>query len=215
VAGPYIATGKIMHTDNSVPQADELDSEADTPFDYLMSWGWPDHIETALRRLMWIWFVELAEQDGETTRSGPDDHTAYVKWLIAVHPESPPAVLDVLADEASPALLERIAENPATAPDTLARLASCQSPDVRIAVSRHPCTPPAVLAQLCTDEHPDVRYALAENPTMAGDVLRRLAWDDNPFVAARASQTTIVQKPTFIHQGNFQKRDRGTIVQKA
>ncbi len=181
---------------------DEAQNRADgsaVSLDYYLQWSWPEHIETALRRLLWICLVEAAEGfAGDREVPGRSNHTGYVRWLIATHPDSAPAVLDAMTGKATPELLERIAENPQTWPVTLARLACEPCAAVRIAVAEHPNTPPAILQMLSADSDPDVRYRLSENPLLPQHVRQNLLADDNPYVAARAAQTAQRLAPSAI-----------------
>lgn len=181
---------------------DEAISRADgsaLSLDYYLQWSWPDHIETALRRLLWIGLVEAAEaQPGEFGATTKIDHTGYVKWLIATHPDSPATVLDTITAKAPSELLVRIAENAQTWPTTLARLSCEPFAEVRIAVAENANTPVPILKMLATDSNADVRYRLAESPHLPEDILQDLCADDNPYVAARASQTLARRTPASV-----------------
>ena len=63
-------------------------------FDYYLRWQWPAHIETTLRRMLWMSLVEAAEPGDHRASK----HTAYLRWQISTYPQSPKAVLDVLAN---------------------------------------------------------------------------------------------------------------------
>lgn len=172
------------------------------PLDYFLQFEWPEHIETALRRLLWISLVELAEG-----QCNGDDHTSYVKWLIANHPDSPATVLDYLAvPEAAAKLLIRVAENPQTSAVTLTRLAGHESNEVRVAVADNRNTPPQVINELIKDADLDVRYSLAENANLDLAVLQELAKDENGYVAARAKRTLVRANPGCIRKLNTEFR---------
>jgi hypothetical protein len=109
--------------------------------------------------------------------------------LVAVHPESPGAVLDVIARQDSSAYAERVAENPNTWPSTLKRLAAHAHPDVRIAVAQNSNTPDDACSSLTADEHLDVRYAMAACPDRQPQTLELMLEDENCYVAARAKRT--------------------------
>jgi hypothetical protein len=113
----------------------------------------------------------------------------HVLWLVAVHPESPGAVLDMISRQDSGAYAERVAENPNTWPSTLKRLAAHALPSVRIAVAQNSNTPVDACSSLAADEHLDVRYAMAACPDLDLQTLELLLEDDNCYVAARAKRT--------------------------
>jgi hypothetical protein len=180
------------------------------PYNYLLEWEWPEHIELLIRRLVWARLVELTEAtDGDAP--APSDYlAAKVCWLIASCPQTHPAVLDVLASTNCSAYAERIAENPRTAPSTLARLAGHPLPQVRCAVSENENTPVDVINILVQDEHVDVRYAMAENHNMAEDVLQTLSEDENCYVASRAKRTLNRLAPPSVVTMKLQRTQRAT-----
>jgi len=108
---------------------------------------------------------------------------------IASNPNTPPTILDQLANHHLLDVLVRVAENPSTRSVTLSQLAYHSLPEVRVATAVNMSTPLEHLEQLACDHHPDTRYILAENPHLPGALLERLAKDDNPFVSARAQKT--------------------------
>jgi hypothetical protein len=109
--------------------------------------------------------------------------------LIAANPTTPEHVLNQLALEDDPLLLEQIAENPATPVSTLSNLAAHQNERVRVAISHNPKTPTEIIYALVHDLNADVRYALASNPLLALQVILEICDDENPYVASRAQQT--------------------------
>jgi hypothetical protein len=177
----------------------QFDLNEQSEFDYLLMWEWPEHIETALRRMLWISLVEAAEGSTES------QHTNYVRWLIATHPDSPAAVLDFLANIDNEQLLIRVAENPQTDTATLLRLAKSQYASVRIAVADHANTPIHVIKMLVRDEAVDVRYALAENPALPASLLTELSYDENAYVMMRAKRTLARRNPASVEQFPFQQ----------
>jgi hypothetical protein len=185
--------------------ANPIDNEANQfPLDYFLQFEWPEHIETALRRLLWISLVELAE--GECTGG---DHSSYIKWLVATHPDTPPAVLEYLAmSDESPKLLVRVAENPQTSGTTLTRLAAHENNEVRVAVADNRNTPPQVINELIKDADLDVRYSLAENANLDLAVLQELAKDENGYVAARAKRTLVRANPGCVRKLNTEFRSQ-------
>jgi hypothetical protein len=193
------ATWQLVHKEGQkmVHQTDKPMFEADEQleFDFYLQWEWPDHIETAMRRLLWISLVESAEPGFSAHK-----HTAFIRWQIATFPESPPAVLDFLATLTEADLLVRIAENPQTWPVTLARLARSEHTDVRIAVADNANTPIDVMQLLVSDACPDVRYSMAENPALPARMLQELAADENAYVAHRATRTMARRNPAAVEQ---------------
>lgn len=108
---------------------------------------------------------------------------------IACNPETPSAVLLMLAKLSAPGLLKRIAGNPNCTPELAADIAGHKLPEVRLSVCDNPFVSETIIAQLVNDTSPDVRYALAENHNLAAAVLEVLSEDENPYVANRATRT--------------------------
>jgi len=108
---------------------------------------------------------------------------------IASNRKTPQKVLDELAKEEDPNLLEHIAENESSHPRTLQFLSTHPMHNVRVALTQNLSLPSDIVWKLHSDEHPDVRYSLACNPQIALDVLIALREDENPYVSARAEQT--------------------------
>lgn len=181
---------------NAESQEQELE-RTKFPYRFLLRWTWPDHIDSQLRQLMWVWLTEAADTTSDAERSGYlSDYVAMrLLWLIAVHPESPGAVLDFLARQSAHALAERVAENPSTWPSTLAVLSIHDNPNVRLAVASNPNTSEEIAEELCFDESSDVRYALAECAHRSEEFIDRLLEDENPFVVARARKTKMRISP--------------------
>lgn len=180
-----------------------FDMDEQSEFDYYLMWEWPDHIETAMRRMLWISLVDAAE-GGEV-----HDHTNYVRWLIATHPDSPAAVLDFLSNLDNEELLIRIAEHPQCSAPTLARLAQSKYSTVRMALADNSNTPIHVIKMLTHDESVDLRYAMAENPGLPASLLNELCNDDNAYVASRASRTMARRNPASVqHFPQKHKEDR-------
>jgi hypothetical protein len=157
------------------------------PYRMLLRWSWPEHIEKLIRRLIWLWLVEAAEDKSESEEL--ELLGAHVCWLIAIHPQSPPSVLDVLSQQESTPFCERIAENPNAWPTTLARLSKHKSACVRMAVAENPNTPQEVVCVLAQDDCADVRFAVADNPNHTVAVLETLTHDENCHVAERSKRT--------------------------
>jgi hypothetical protein len=168
-----------------------LSNETDTAsaYSYLLEWQWPEHIESLLRRLLFLSFAELAGDAEEQTIADSDALAAKAMWLISVYPKTSPSILHSLAQQQPARYAERIAENPNSLPETLELLAKHPSENVRAAVAENGNTPAHVLMQLLEDESLDVRYAMAENPNLPELVLQMLEEDDNCYVASRARRT--------------------------
>jgi len=163
------------------------ETEAGSAYSYLLQWEWPEHIESLLRRLLFLSFAELAGDAEESTDA--DALAAKTFWLISVYPKTSPSILHSLAQQLPARFAVRIAENPNTLPETLEYLANHPSEDVRVAVAENGNTPAHVLMQLQEDESADVRYSMAENPNLPELVLQMLEEDDNCYVASRARRT--------------------------
>jgi hypothetical protein len=162
-------------------------------FEFYMLWDWPEHIEQALRRMLWIALVEEAE-DTQTHQS----HTSMLRWIIAGYPESPPEVLAFLSDIGTPALLERVAVNQRTSASTLQKLADHNNIEVRLAVADNSNTPLSTLLEMALKAGADVRYRLAENPSLPAKLLQQLAADSNAYVSWRAQRTLARRNPPAV-----------------
>lgn len=167
--------------------------ESDPSFSYYLNNDCPDkHITQAMHglicRRLSEWQYQNSENQAEMSTT-PDGEALRIRWLIAVNPNTPPSVLETLANSSCPDLLERIAENPATGSVTLARLGFDPSPAVRAAVAENSKTPAETVQMLARDENVDVRYRLAESYHVPVAVLQELAEDENPYVAHRARMT--------------------------
>src|SRR6185437_808376 len=160
-----------------------------------MQFTWPEHIETALRRLLWISLVEQAENSAET-----HSHTTFLRWTMATYPETPPEVLEYLASFDDRQLLIRIAENPQTPAPTLETLSAHQDSEVRVAVADNKATPLPILLQMLSGGDVDIRYRMAENPELPAKMLNQLTEDENAYVASRAQRTLMRRNPAAVHQ---------------
>lgn len=182
---------------DTTPIAEGLDRV--TAYSYLLEWEWPDHIESLLRKLLFMSLTEATSEDTNEEVSGEitdlDRLGAQLAWLISVYPKSNPAILHALALQQPAAFVERIAENPNVLPETLANLAEHPSARVRAAVAENPRTPEEVLLTLIHDESVDVRYAMAENHNLPELTLQLLTEDENCYVSARASRTLCRKAP--------------------
>ncbi|MBX9695784.1 MAG: hypothetical protein K2Z81_25590 [Cyanobacteria bacterium] len=157
------------------------------PFEFLLRWTWPDHIDRMLKLTLWKWLNEEYENCQDTVDS--DYLGTHLCWLIAIHPDTPPAVLDVLANLGSSAFQVRVAENPNTWVTTLARLAKQPSSAVRLAVADNRNTAAETVLMLSEDECADVRFAVAANANHPVTTLKSLTQDENCYVASRAKKT--------------------------
>jgi hypothetical protein len=153
-------------------------------FEFYMLWDWPQHIETALRRMLWIAFVEMAEDINSR-----QPHTCFLRRMIAACPDSPAEALEFLSNFTDPSVLVRVAENPKTAASTLQKLAAHPKLDVRLAVVDNSNTPLPILMEMAIQEGADVRFRLAENPALPAKLLQQLAEDSNAYVSTRAMRT--------------------------
>jgi len=115
--------------------------------------------------------------------------TARIRWSLAINPNTPSPVLEHLAYDGSPHMLERIAENPRTKSATLTRLAAHEDSQVRAAVAENANLSPKTAHCLAKDGSADVRMRLAESYFAPLEVLRTLSSDENPYVQRRAQQT--------------------------
>jgi hypothetical protein len=115
--------------------------------------------------------------------------TARIRWSLAINPNTPSPVLEHLANDNSPSMLERIAENPRASSATLTRLACHGNPQVRAAVAENANLSPKTAWRLAQDASADVRMRLAESYFAPLEVLRTLSVDENPYVQHRAQLT--------------------------
>jgi len=158
-------------------------------FRYLLEWEWPEHIESVLRRLLFLSLCEVARGESTDEITAVDCLSAKLIWLISVHPKTSPSILHALAQQQPVAFLERIAENPNTLLETLELLSQHENPLVRAAVAGNPKVEESTLMRLANDDSVDVKYAIAENHNVSENVLRVLTDDDNCYVSARATRT--------------------------
>lgn len=152
------------------------------------------HISESLKRLVAGWLeqptnVPHLSREIETRLGLTNEDILEVAWLLAINPHTPPSVLQDLCMEASPQLLERIAENRQSWPSTLASLSYQALAEIRIAAAGNPGTPLASIMIMVRDENPDVRFSMAEDANLPVDALNILAKDDNPYVKMRAETT--------------------------
>lgn len=173
----------------------------DLSFAYAFQWEKEEHIREALKVLL------CNKDSGETTnqvatttkpkkdRSAEKENAALeaarIRWLLAINPNTPPPVLDHLAHNAPPQLLERLAEHPRAHSVTLTRLANHDDAQVRAAVAENINTSMKTIWKLARDNSPDVRLRLAESYTVPIAVLKVLIEDENPYVADRAQKTLL------------------------
>jgi hypothetical protein len=124
----------------------------------------------------------------ESTKAA-EREAARIRWLLAINPNTPTPVLEHLANDSSPVMLERIAENPRSTSATLTRLAAHGNPQVRAAVAENANLSPKTAWQLAKDASADVRMRLAESYFAPLEVLKVLCGDENPYVQHRAQVT--------------------------
>jgi hypothetical protein len=172
-----------------------MSAQEQEEFDFYLQWDWPEHIETALRRLLWISLVEAAEYSAEQHQ-----HTKMLRWMIATHPDTAPEVIDFLSTIDDADLLTRLAENPQTSAQTLEKLAQHTDSTVRLAVADNKNTPLTILLEMAVGSDVDVRYQMAENPALSAKMLTQLAQDSNAYVADRAEKTLLRRNPAAVQQ---------------
>lgn len=93
--------------------------------------------------------------------------------LVARHPQTPPAILEQLADQA--AFQRLLAAHPNTPPKVLFRFARDPDGSLRARVARNPALNARLMAKLATDPDWEVREALAANPGLTDEAIRLLA----------------------------------------
>ncbi|MBI5174218.1 MAG: hypothetical protein HY986_15150 [Candidatus Melainabacteria bacterium] len=163
------------------------------PYRFLLRRNWPEHIETALLRTACSWLSEMtkaqSKEEGEEEQEDGQYLGDFLCCLVAVHPETPSGILDILARSASTKCQERVAENNNSWTSTLSYLANLKSSAVRSAVSENRNTSLHTIMKLAHDESADVRYAVADNANLNASILLILCQDENVHVAARANRT--------------------------
>lgn len=100
-----------------------------------------------------------------------------------------PALLEQLAHSEIDRIRLRVAENPNTPVAVLKLLASDINADVRAAVGTNPTTPRSLIHTLAEDPDPNVRLGLAENLNTSIEILDKLKDDENPYISLRATET--------------------------
>ena len=85
------------------------------------------------------------------------------KFELARSSNTPPEVLEKLANDEEDDILDGVACNSNTPPEVLEMLVD-EIWFVRLNVAQNPNTPPKVLEKLANDEDDDVRYYVAQNP---------------------------------------------------
>lgn len=104
--------------------------------------------------------------------------------FAAMHPGSPPDLLDRLAVREDFAIRWALAENPSLPEPHLRRLFAARN--VHGALAQNPSTPPDILRQLAAHEEPSIRASVAQNPATEEGELRRLLVDPEEGVRTRA-----------------------------
>jgi hypothetical protein len=105
------------------------------------------------------------------------DAEGEVRRDVAQNLNTPSEVLARLAQDAETWVCGSVAANPSTPPELLAQLAEDADALMRRDVARNPSTPPELLAQLAQDAEAEVRGSVARNPSTPPEVLARLARD--------------------------------------
>lgn len=93
--------------------------------------------------------------------------------LVARHPQTPPAILEQLAEQA--AVQRLLAAHPNTPPKVLSRFARGPDSSLRARVARNPSLDARSMAKLAADPDWEVREALAANPGLTDEAIRLLA----------------------------------------
>ncbi len=114
----------------------------------------------------------------------------WAKRLAALHPNTPSAVLEALADhqktqpryDKDETLCRYLVQNPNTPSALRAAMAVEFETDFRRASARDPNTPPIALTALSTNEVRDVRWMTARNPNTPVEALEVLAGDTDARV---------------------------------
>lgn len=106
--------------------------------------------------------------------------------VIAAHPATPPASLQVLIETKAPEVLTALAQNPslltADRDVLIARMKFTRSSRSRSWFARSSDTPPKVLKQLSGSQLVDIRMDVAMNSSTPADTLTKLSVDPDPSV---------------------------------
>jgi 3-methyladenine DNA glycosylase AlkC len=92
------------------------------------------------------------------------DEDSWVRYWVALNPNTPVEVLRVLSTDEDYYVRRWVANNPNTPVEVLEVLSTDEYYYVRRYVAENPNTPVEVLKILSTDKNYDVRYSVAENP---------------------------------------------------
>jgi hypothetical protein len=190
----------------------------DLSFIVRFHWKTPDHLKEAIQVLL---AARLASAENMPSAKPyrrrneflDEQEFEQIRIQIASNPNTPTAVLEYLARNASARVLERIAENPHVPMDLLENLATHSDANIRSAVGDNLKTPASVLVKLVADEDADVRYRLAENPAMPAFILELLTQDENPYVVARATTTMTRLSCVQEHIACGSGREQGQLLQ--
>jgi len=117
------------------------------------------------------------------------DPSAGVRRTVAQRTPDP-ALLDTLAGDRDPGVLDAVARNKDTPAEAVARLARSEQYILRDLVALHPRASDSVLATLSRDEHTSVRVRVAGRVGLPARVAGRLAADPVPQVRARVAANT-------------------------
>lgn len=117
-------------------------------------------------------------------------------YHLAVHPSSPPMLLDTLSHHTDTSVRDAVISNPKTPKATLDRLMG-QIPDqIRLhAAARNPLMDSKTLAAWATSTRHSVRRLVAANPNLPIDFMEQLAWaGDERAQMAIASQPLLPER---------------------
>ena len=112
---------------------------------------------------------------------------ARTQWLLAQHPNTPPAALARLSRCGSGLVLSWVASHPNAGRRTLERLAGDERWWVRRPIGWNPSAPDRLIGRLAGDPRREVRAAVAARQGLHGDLLDRLASDRSIVVRASAA----------------------------
>jgi hypothetical protein len=111
------------------------------------------------------------------------------KLAVASSLNTPPEILQQLAQDQNTKIKHKIALNPKTPPETLQVLAQDENEFVRSYVVVNPNTPLKILRQLAQDKNPRVRYYIAINLKTPLEILQQLSQDQDEDVRKIANYT--------------------------
>ena len=103
-------------------------------------------------------------------RLAEDEDLDWIKEELAENEQTPPEILDEIADGEYPYRLILVGGNRSAWPETLRRIA-LEDEDAASAVAENPSAPQDLLVELSTRKNPDYIYELASNPSTPKEIL--------------------------------------------